>query len=95
MENEVKVGIALRELDSSMFDDEFAEGKPEVITVYSRPSCVKCKMLKELLKDKNINFNEVTSIEEMQAKGLMSVPALEVNDCLMLYEDAMAWANEQ
>ncbi len=56
------------------------------ITVYSTPMCTYCVILKNYLKEKNIDFEEVdvSQDEEMQKKmieksGQMSVPVTEIN----------------
>lgn len=56
------------------------------ITIYSTPTCVYCKTLKEYLTSKNIGYKEVdvsqneAELEKMVAiSGQMGVPVIEIN----------------
>lgn len=61
-----------------------------MITVFTSPTCPKCKILKSKLKEKGIKFEESQDYGRMQ--GLMSLPALELEDgTLQTYEYAMLW----
>jgi len=59
------------------------------IKIYSTPTCTKCKILKEKLQSKNINFEEINLfqhedlIDEFSKKGIMTVPIVEVNGELL------------
>ena len=55
--------------------------------------CPKCKVLESKLKNKNIEYDEISDIEEIQSKGYMSVPILEVNGKGMDFVTANAWVN--
>lgn len=65
------------------------------ITLFSTPNCVRCKMLSNLLKDKNIDYTESHNIKEVIANGFMSAPVLKVGDKYMAMPDALRWVNEQ
>lgn len=52
-------------------------------------------MLKKKLTAANIAYEENTDINEMRSLGLLSAPALKVGDNLMLFNEAVAWVNEQ
>ena len=57
-----------------------------MITIYSTPTCVYCKTLKEYLAGKNISFKEIDvsqnekELEKMVAiSGQMGVPVVEID----------------
>lgn len=50
-----------------------------------------CKMLKELLTNKKIEFETVEDLDEMEKKGFKSVPMLEVDGEIMNTKEAFAW----
>ena len=61
-----------------------------MITVFTSPTCSKCKILKTKLQSMDIPFVESQDYDRMQ--GLMSLPAVEQEDgTIMTYEDAMWW----
>lgn len=63
------------------------------ITVFTT-GCPKCKILEAKLKEKNIQYKEVTDIDEMKAMGLNTVPWLKTEAGEMLnFTDAMKWLN--
>ncbi|MSU54817.1 MAG: glutaredoxin family protein, partial [Candidatus Staskawiczbacteria bacterium] len=58
-----------------------------MITIYSTPTCVYCKSLKEYFTEKNIKFEEVDvsvnekALEKMVAiSGQMGVPVVEIDE---------------
>ena len=57
--------------------------------------CPKCNVLKRKLEGKNIAYTENTSIDEMKALGIMSVPVLKVEDRLLRFADALQWVQQQ
>ena len=50
--------------------------------------CPKCNVLEKKLKQKNISYEEVNDIEEMEEKGYLSVPVLEVDGVSMDFKTA-------
>lgn len=54
-----------------------------------------CRVLKKKMDDKGLNYRVVDSVEEMEALGLISVPALMVDGNLLLQAEAIKWANQQ
>ena len=57
-----------------------------MVKVYSTPTCPYCKMAKEFLKEKNVQFEDVdvssnqAAAQEMISKsGQMGVPILDIN----------------
>lgn len=63
------------------------------IILYST-DCPKCKVLKSKLKEKNIEFVENNSVEEMTELGITQVPVLSVCGALLDFKKAVIWVNE-
>ncbi len=58
--------------------------------------CPRCKVLEVKLKQKNIEFEENTNIEEMTAKGFKEAPKIELEDgTVMDFKQAVDWIKEQ
>lgn len=57
--------------------------------------CPRCKVLELKLKQKNINYEENTSVEEMTARGFKEAPKLEVNGVIMDFKQAVDWIKER
>jgi len=57
--------------------------------------CPRCKVLEVKLKQKNIEYEENTSVEEMSAKGFKEAPKLEVDGVVMDFKDAVDWLKGQ
>ena len=63
------------------------------VILYST-GCPKCKILEAKLKEKNIQYKEVTDVEEMVNMGLKQVPWLKTEAGEMLnFENAIQWLN--
>lgn len=62
------------------------------IVLYST-DCPVCVMLKEKLKQHNIDFTESKDTEIMLQKGITAVPVLEVNGELYNARKALEWVN--
>lgn len=60
------------------------------VTLYSN-HCPQCRYLEKLLKDLNIEYQEVNDLDIMQSKGFMSMPMLEVDDDTMNFASALNW----
>lgn len=56
--------------------------------------CPRCKILKKKLEQKNLDYGEVSDLDQMLAKGFKSVPVLEVDGKAYSYEDAMNFLNK-
>lgn len=63
------------------------------ITFYST-HCPKCKVLEMKMQKKGINYIENNSIDDMEAIGLKSVPALSIDGNLLLFAEAVKWVND-
>jgi glutaredoxin-related protein len=57
--------------------------------------CPRCKVLELKLKQKNINYEENTSVEEMTARGFKEAPKLEVDGVVMDFKQAVDWIKER
>jgi glutaredoxin len=57
--------------------------------------CPKCRVLETKLKQKGIEYKEITDIDIMTEKGFMSVPMLEVDNFVMNFTEANTWINER
>ena len=62
------------------------------IVLYST-DCPVCVMLKEKLKQHNIDFIESKDTEIMLQKGITAVPVLEINGKLYGARKALEWVN--
>ena len=64
-----------------------------MVTLYST-NCPKCKVLETKLKNKNVEFNTCTDLDEMKAQGIKSAPTLKLEDNNILnFVDAVKWVN--
>ena len=61
------------------------------MTVYSSPTCPKCKMLKMQLKAKGILFNVCEDTQVALSKGIQNLPAMEINNQLLHFPQAVEW----
>lgn len=66
----------------------------EKVILYST-NCPRCNVLKKKMEGKNIVFTEITNIDEIIAKGISTVPVLEVNNKQMDFIEANSWVNNQ
>ena len=57
--------------------------------------CPNCKVLKMKLDKKGIQYEDVTDVEVMKAKGFTEAPKLEVNGVIMNLKEAINWVKEQ
>lgn len=64
------------------------------LTLFST-GCPRCKVLKQKLQSKNIEYDEVTSVDDMLALGITEVPVLRVDGELLDFLKAIAWVNNQ
>lgn len=62
------------------------------LTLYST-GCPKCNVLKKKLDAKGIRYKVVDDLNKITATGFMSVPLLEVEGKVMLFNDAVEWVN--
>lgn len=57
--------------------------------------CPRCEVLKKKLAEKNIDYTEVTSVDEMLNLGITQVPVLSVDGKYMDFRAAVDWVNNQ
>ena len=65
----------------------------KTIILYST-GCPQCRVLKERLDARGISYHICSDIEVMKAKGISSVPVLEVDGELLRMRDAFEWMEE-
>lgn len=66
-----------------------------MIVLYSKNNCPKCKILKEKLSMKNIEFVEQFKLDNIIERGFKFTPVLQVEEEYMDYSMANKWVNEQ
>ena len=65
-----------------------------MIEIFTTESCPRCKMLKQRMMEKNIDFKENTDEEEMANLGFMTIPMLKTDDGELLdFGKAISWIN--
>lgn len=57
--------------------------------------CPKCKVLKNKLDKKNVEYKIVEDVDIMLEKGFNSAPMLEVLDKAYTFNEAIRWLNGQ
>lgn len=57
--------------------------------------CPRCKVLKLKLDQKGIEYENVSDIEVMKAKGFTEAPKLEVDGVVYSFKEATEWIKEQ
>ena len=57
--------------------------------------CPRCRVLETKLKQKEIEYEEVTDVDLMTEKGFMSVPMLEVDGKTLNFTQSNTWINER
>jgi hypothetical protein len=58
--------------------------------------CPKCEVLYKKLTAKGIEFTENTDVQTMKSLGMMSAPALQINDGRLLkFTEAVKWVEAQ
>lgn len=62
-----------------------------MVTLYSRPGCIKCEQLKMLLDKNNIKYEINTSVDKMIQLGIEMTPVLCVGDKLLNVKEAEKW----
>ena len=63
------------------------------VTLYTT-HCPKCKILETKLNTKNVQYTEISNIDEIEKAGFNSVPILKVDDKVLKFGDANKWINE-
>ena len=66
-----------------------------MITVYSSPTCGKCKVLKAKLEQKGIAYDECQDEDVMSKLGIDSLPVIDVDGQLLMFTEALKFVNER
>ena len=64
------------------------------VILYST-GCPKCNVLKKKLAEKDITYEEFTSVDDMLSMGIKEVPMLGVGEKLMSFKESVDWIKEQ
>lgn len=64
------------------------------IILYSN-GCPKCKVLKNKLESKKIEFEETDDFSKLQDMGIQSLPIMEVDGIILSFVEANNWINNQ
>lgn len=66
-----------------------------MITVYTKENCPKCKILKQKLKQKGVEYKEESNVDLLLAMGIDFLPVLQVDDeSLLNYKQAVEYVND-
>lgn len=67
-----------------------------MVKIYTTEVCPRCKVLKTKLDSKDIEYEEITDVSEIEKLGILSVPYMQVDDEeLMDFATANSWINNQ
>ena len=66
----------------------------EKVILYEH-GCPRCKVLKSKLDEKGIEYEDISDVEIMKAKGFQEAPKLEFNGVIMDFKEAVKWIKEQ
>ena len=64
------------------------------VILYSN-GCPRCRVLKQKLDTKSINYTEENSVEKMLTLGIEQVPVLSVDGEILAFSQANEWVNNQ
>lgn len=64
------------------------------VILYSN-GCPRCRVLKQKLDTKSINYTEENSVEKMLTLGIEQVPVLSVDGEILAFSQANEWVNKQ
>lgn len=65
-----------------------------MIEIYTTESCARCKLLKERMKAKGINFKENQDEDEIIKLGFLTAPIVKLEDGELLdFGKAVSWVN--
>jgi glutaredoxin len=57
--------------------------------------CPKCRVLETKLKQKGVDYTEISDIDLMTEKGFMTIPMLEIDGKILNFTEANTWINEK
>lgn len=61
------------------------------VIFYHTLSCPQCKMVEKLLNDNSIEYTSCIDMDEMRSKEIRHVPALGVDDKILMGKEIFAW----
>lgn len=67
--------------------------KWQMINLYTT-HCPQCEVLKAKLDEKGIEYNVIEDVKKMREMGLMSAPALQIEDDVLTFSQAIKWVRE-
>lgn len=65
------------------------------IVLYTTTNCPQCAVLKQLLDNKNILYEESHDVSFLKENHILSVPQLSLDGKLMNMKEAMKWLQEE
>lgn len=65
------------------------------VTLYTLPTCSRCKVLKDKMIEKGIEFKEVSTEAELIANDIDMVPILQIGEDRLSFVIANKWINQQ
>ncbi len=65
------------------------------VVLYSTANCPMCKQLARILQSKNIAFEKCEDEDYILSLGYRSVPLLQIDDKILVTQEAFTWANNK
>lgn len=65
------------------------------ITLYSKYGCIRCDLVKQMLNNHNVPFDEVTDELIIEQKEYEQLPMMEVDGTEMEYIQILYWLKER
>ena len=62
--------------------------------LYSSNECTRCKLVKQMLDIHNVRYTEINDKRIMIDKEIENVPALEINEKIMEYQEVLTWLQQ-
>lgn len=62
--------------------------------IFYSTNCPKCKVLKAKLDKTNIQYSVSENVDKMLQLGIQSVPALQIDDVILDFGQAVKWLKE-
>lgn len=66
----------------------------ESIILYSSNECTRCKLVKQMLDIHNVQYTEINDKRIMIDKEIENVPALEINEKIIEYQEVLTWLQQ-
>ena len=62
--------------------------------IFYTTNCPKCKVLKTKMDAVKLTYNTCEDVEEMLSLGIQTAPALQINDSILDFGQAIKWLKE-